>query len=1240
MCDYNTQYPSKWKQHERTKKHQNNGKKIPRSDKTFVSICKICNHKTENKVSMETHILTKHSTREERKTNFKYYCKYCDFGTFNKELYNKHLTTLKHEKKELNIHFGYINKVKYNVHEIIDKNLICEKIYDINENELIVCNGPKISPYLRKYGIYDNDSKMSEWHKEWQSHFEDCIEKTYNKINDNQFKSRRSDVDLNDNEIIEFQNSKMTKKEVDDRLNDWELHRKKIIWVINGNDTIKTTIVNNEREFLEFENEPWKFESYINCDFIYLDINENIYKLNPKLVKSRMIEVQKPISKNNFINALKNSEKIFDNNDKIYQTNIFVRQQGAGNGKTYGIIQLLNSENFEHYDVFIFLTKQHSAKHIIKCEIDNQKQRGELPNIKIVNYEEKTKKHVFTIFNIKTKKKCKIIIGTFDSFIYSLANTKIEGVDKFVKMTKTIIDEELKCSDKGNVNYVDGIKLNKKLLLIGDEMQDLHENYVKAVIKITRERYVDFYAVGDKLQSISIEKNAFTFLENELPSDIININYIKPSNICRRFTNSELIDFINFIIPFDKYKFGDHKLKKITPYKNNDNNEKTLKFIEGKTIYSQDKDEDKINKEIDKIMKYYKKEVNDFDRKPNDFLIITPFVHTNPLVEYLHSAIREFWKDKYNTNNYNKYSIFHKSEYGTSIDLSESDDATRIVSIHSSKGDGRPVVFVIGLNEKGMNKYSKKTSNLIFDSLLHVALTRMKEKLYFRYEPNGDYIHKKICKYQCNNNSNDVVPYLKISNKIKLNKIINYNKETNFEKCNKNIIKLCELNKIKIAYENNKLIDMKHHCTRYASFITIMLLNIISYDNKVNNKTWRQPIYQKLKKINENDIRNHYDIRSYWQNLCCKDSQTIPILQYKQKSGDYKKYHMLLLDSVNKIKKKIKKYIDTENTIELSYFDIITLYHLIEITDNKQFTKMPISDMYDIVDMKYKKNKQEKELYQKSHYKKLEMINNMFVSFSRKYTNLKYLLNHAIYYGGNNKKYTLYKHFDLIAYNDKEVVICYIKPQFNDINYNEILLDSIFDTFLIRNLDEKKHKEPDKTSANFEEKKHKEHDKTSANFERFNNKDIITCIFTFDNNYEPYYIKWSNKDNDLIVKNELLIKNMIKNNFITKYKSYNEDIYYFFNYWFNKNKSKTSLDIIECIKDKYESKKKDHVNNVEFPHYIDKFFNSIISKIEELDRKKENTKKLLDKYLDKEYFLSELNYYLESSIHKYIGIPY
>lgn len=86
-----------------------------------------------------------------------------------------------------------------------------------------------------------------------------------------------------------------------------------------------------------------------------------------------------------------------------------------------------------------------------------------------------------------------------------------------------------------------------------------------------------------------------------------------------------------------------------------------------------------------------------------------------------------YWHNKYNSNNFLRYAIFHKSEEGTSINLDESNDATRIVSIYTSKGDGRPIVFIIGLSEQALIRFSGEANNLVYDSLIHVAITRMKK---------------------------------------------------------------------------------------------------------------------------------------------------------------------------------------------------------------------------------------------------------------------------------------------------------------------------------------------------------------------------------------------------------------------------------------------------------------------------------------------------------------------------------
>ena len=169
-----------------------------------------------------------------------------------------------------------------------------------------------------------------------------------------------------------------------------------------------------------------------------------------------------------------------------------------------------------------------------------------------------------------------------------------------------------------------------------------------------KNKYIDAYIVGDKLQSISNNLNSFTYLyDNEFPN--INTTIFNPENICRRFINDDLIKFINTIVPFDKYN-----LPSIQPYKTNniiDNN--SCKFIFGKTIYADESNKDAINNEVDIIMNDFKNEVEQNNRIPNDFLIITPFVTKNPLVDALQLAIDMYWKNKIGceTEDYIRYAL-------------------------------------------------------------------------------------------------------------------------------------------------------------------------------------------------------------------------------------------------------------------------------------------------------------------------------------------------------------------------------------------------------------------------------------------------------------------------------------------------------------------------------------------------------------------------------------------------------
>lgn len=110
--------------------------------------------------------------------------------------------------------YGYINGIEYSITNIILNNMCLEPIFDANGNKLILCKGTKIRPYLRRY--VETSNRMTEWHKEWQSHFSNT-ETTFSKINEEQIKNRRTDVDLNDNIVIEFQHSLIQLDEVINR---------------------------------------------------------------------------------------------------------------------------------------------------------------------------------------------------------------------------------------------------------------------------------------------------------------------------------------------------------------------------------------------------------------------------------------------------------------------------------------------------------------------------------------------------------------------------------------------------------------------------------------------------------------------------------------------------------------------------------------------------------------------------------------------------------------------------------------------------------------------------------------------------------------------------------------------------------------------------------------------------------------------------------------------------------------
>ena len=547
---------------------------------------------------------------------------------------------------------------------------------------------------------------------------------------------------------------------------------------------------------------------------------------------------------------------------------------------------------------------------------------------------------------------------------------------------------------------------------------------------------------------------------------------IKPefTNICRRFTHHLLIDFVNYMVPFNKYGLPEIQQN------NSTSNSNPCCFFEGNSIYVNEKDECKINEEVMKIMKYYEKEVEECNRLPEDFLIVTPFTQNNPLVDALQLAINIFWINKYENNEtYDRYAIFHKSETGSSINLTESEYSTRIVSIHSSKGDGRKVVFVIGLTENALVLFSLEPNNLIYDSLLHVAITRMKEKLYFRLERNGDDIDNKIQQYlyKTDNYENEIKPIIDLSNFIDLSKIIKNNEDYRIFK--ENIFDNLTIEKIEEITDEKKTIDMSHHSIRYASMFINLCLEIVR--NEIKNKTKN---IKHIKKMFYLIIEDTYEICENWKaynKFLMK--KIIVILKISNKGPQYIKYYNIIIKFVDNIIGKIKNIIcNGKGFHRFCPLECVILFYMMECKQRGPKTTFHISKLYDIIDIYNKSFTIEHSDHKKclcnalfcseitltngvnildkyicEHFEKIDIINKIYSKLFLKYPNISWNINHSVGYNGNSE-YNLYKNFNLIGYDDNNVIIAYIKPQFNSLNYNECLMDAVFDTFLVKNVKE------------------------------------------------------------------------------------------------------------------------------------------------------------------------------------------
>ena len=259
----------------------------------------------------------------------------------------------------------------------------------------------------------------------------------------------------------------------------------------------------------------------------------------------------------------------------------------------------------------------------------------------------------------------------------------------------------------------------------------------------------------------------------------------------------------------------------------------------------------------------------------------------------------------------------------------------------------------------------------------------MKKKLYLRLECNNDGFHQRIQKYISESGDKyDIKPYLKISKTIKLESLYTQKQNQNFNICSEKIFKFTNYIDLLLDEERDKeLIDLKHHCVRYITFYILFVVEIMKDKfNDIDENISFQQIYQIWKKMIAKDINYISNSRTYYKNLYNKDfiKTNLPILKYSSEEGDYCKYSSILKKQINKTRKKLSKFLRKGSNIKLKVLDSIIMYHLMQLSDQGNFGDLPISDLYDIIDLYKKANPDDKDIYLQSHYNKISLISELY----------------------------------------------------------------------------------------------------------------------------------------------------------------------------------------------------------------------------------------------------------------------
>jgi len=1108
------------------------------------------------------------------------------------------------------------------------------------------------------------------WHNKWQNRYpEECREIQFN----NGLKERKKaggrmcDVHLNNEYILEIQHSSINKKEIEERKEDWERHGREIIWLIDGNNFVELSQIerNGKSCHLIWFKKKWFWESFKDCyTFVILDIDDKIFKVPIGQVKSSMIVLKNFISSDEFIEITTNNpKKLWDTWEDSNNVNchLTIHDKGAGNGKTFYIWeQILKNED---KTTFLIVTKVKSARNVIYSELKSQIERN-LPHTKnikdgIIINKDTDSQIVIEYTHAITNEKCVVIMGTIDSLMFGLCKNRPKNsknfFDDILNTIKSAGIKDLKlAASSGGFSWArQYIYMNNKAEVWVDEAQDLHAGYLWALVQIMLTTGIDANFVGDRLQSIYYNENVITHSLKGLPENI-ECHIIGPVNKNRRIKTLDLQTGTNGIINYKKH--GSVPISLATKEELLKNLDNCWNVLTSPTIIGAiGKEQSKFIETIKELMD---RDINEAWEKlgevlfPEDFMFVFSQMKNNAFAAELESKLKEFWIKMFKFEPYiervmqsdNEYwktyiknpdwQVFaklHKSEEGRgTIDTTQSERATRIVSIHTAKGDGRKIVFCLGITERNLKKLTVGKKNIKYESLLLVSVTRAIYKNYFGLEEKNDDINKRFAEQGLS------VYIPQISKNVTMDKIEEHT-EDSFLKI---IDAVAEEVKDKILENksHSSSVDYNEHIIRNSTEVFVWLQIIFGtfYDRgqdptKVNIKksssfqtiTEMKNIMKKRRLDGEYAMVSHSPAKYYeklnyyqygWKSGRYWDH--MPIIKFDKRNNPiYTLYLKKILDILKNIfhnSLSSMKWMNFKDPLTIA-----TFVHCLEILKQGRFASINCDDLYNLAHY-LENNNNIAEFHNTLTNSIPECINAICkeIQTISSHTQWNFRKHVALHTNNNSVNFKINQHsMSLIGYSETHVFHIYLKPNVSSLNINEVMGKILLERFLIRNPAHQEQSDND-------------------DFKKYNGKQIVTylsCIEHGDHG-KFYKIDWNDVEKNLDGK----IRDELKKAMINYYKPTNKLIYFLLRNIIKKEEEERKAGKKGAFKlfEEAQDKLFEQSFNKGCPSYV----KYTLQKLEDDYEEPSGRQEVVQMLKDENKFLEFINKYMVRDLDKYLNI--